>query len=811
MDNLSVTHIYLPKALVLLLLVTGLFSCTRIEEAETQVLPENTEVTQADTKVFIGYTPSSDDATKTGLDAQAKMFWQTGDRIALFQSSTNEKYRFTGEDGDTWSEFVKEDSSVPGEAFSTNYALYPWAEGVASATEGAINFTLPSTQDYAVKSFAQSANPMVAVTSSPASNELKFQNLCGFLQLRLYGDATVRYIRFYGSNNEVLCGAATVTAAYGSEPALAMTGEGKVITLDCGEGGITLGASAGNYTPIWLLLPPTTFTKGFTFEIERTTGVVTTKSTDKSVTIVRNHALPISAIEVEQAPKMITAFNLSDGVHSYEAFDIKDDIISIQVPNGTDMSSLVASFKFEGASVSVGGVPQASGVNSQDFSDFTTPVKYVVTATDASTRTYTVRMFDLPVVTVETPGHKAIVDKVNWIEGTAISIRETNADGTSQVKDYTASIKGRGNSSWAYSQKKPYALKLDSSAEVLGMKAHKRWCLLSNTFGWFFSNMIGYEMGRRAASADWAPSGKYVELILNGEHRGCYLLTEQIKIDKNRMNITKAGKKDIEGEAVTGGWLLEFDNTFDELFKFKTALYNLPVMFKDPDDEIPDEQFNYLQDYINTLEASLKDADRRNAREYMDYIDIDTFIDQWFIREMAGRDESYPAQHMTDFKRPRSAWHYKDRGGKLKSGPVWDFDTYLFNDKVLICTTSCMYYGDLFKESGFVSRVKEKWPDFRARLDGAGGKKDMVQYLDSLYANVKLAARRDRVLWPYATHPATRSVDVQYDQLRVGLPDKLDWLGDQIAAMKVNYDNKTGGNEDFGDQKDKGDDFNFGF
>jgi hypothetical protein len=244
----------------------------------------------------------------------------------------------------------------------------------------------------------------------------------------------------------------------------------------------------------------------------------------------------------------------------------------------------------------------------------------------------------------------------------------------------------------------------------------------------------------------------------------------------------------------------------------------MPVMFKDPDPDpdkgegtLPDEQMNYIQDYINTLEASLKDEDRLKVREYEEYIDVDTFIDQWFVREMAGRDESFPSQHITDFKRPRSAWYYKDRGGKLKSGPVWDFDTYLYNDKVLICTTNCQYYDELFSEPYFVNRVKEKWPEFRAQLDGAGGKKSMVQYLDSLYSTVKLAARRDRVMWPYATHGATRSADVQYNQLRVGIPDKLDWLGEQIAAMKVNYDNKSGGNEDYDGQQDKDGEFNFGF
>lgn len=291
---------------LLLILATLVLSCSRLGEWDN---PEEsaglgtTESVSSTYPVFYCATPSHGADTKTFLDTEARMYWQSGDKIALFQSSTNERYIFAGEEGSTRSEFVKDDESVPGAPFSTNYALYPWSAGVASTVEGTITFSLPDTQPYAVKSFAQNANPMVAVTIDGSSHELYFQNLCSFLQLRIYGEATVRRIRFYGNNNEVLCGDATVTAAYGNDPSLALSGEGcKVLTIDCGEGGIILGASAGDYTPVWLVVPPITFTKGFTFEIERVNGVVSTKSTSKNVTLTRSHAQPMEAFRVEANP-----------------------------------------------------------------------------------------------------------------------------------------------------------------------------------------------------------------------------------------------------------------------------------------------------------------------------------------------------------------------------------------------------------------------------------------------------------------------------------------------------------------------------
>lgn len=798
MRNSNYTVWRMGTILAVLLFLTGVLSCSRIEDPSA---PEEAVPQDCRPRTFYAHTPSGE--SKTYVDAYGTLHWSTDDAIAVFQSSTNEKYLFGGESGDLFGVFDKVDASVPSTPFSTNYALYPWSAGASSSSEGTLVFTLPDTQTYVAGSIAQGSNPMVAVTETSASDEFMFQNLCGLLQIRIYGGATVRSIRFSGNNNEVLCGAATVTASFGTAPSMSLSGEGgKTITLDCGVSGVVTGASAGDYTTFWLVVPPTVFSKGFSFEIERVSGEVSYQSTSKSVTIERGHVRPMTAFQVDPYPKELLSFSLSDGVNSYEAFEIKNDIISVQVPNGTDMSDMVATFTHNGTSVSVGGTPQTSGVDSQDFSDFSTPVEYEVTASDATTHIYSVRMFNLPVIYVDTPNKQAITSKEIWIPGATMTIRDT--DGTVTVLG--TQVKGRGNWTWTQA-KKPYAIKLDKKASILGMPSHKRWCLLSNCLSYFFGNLMGYEMGRRTESLGWNPHGRYVELILNGTHVGCYLLTEQIKIDKNRLDITEIGSGDIAGEALTGGYLLTYDNTWDEVYKFKSAYFDLPVMFKIPDEDIPDEQFNYVQEYINNFEASLKDDDRLAKHEYRDYIDVDSFIDQYLVWEIAGIPES---QSWSDFTVPRSVYFHKNRGGKLRAGPVWDFDIYFFRKKEMECN-DCQYYGDLFRDPAFVQRVKEKWPVLHARLNGSGGKKSMVQYLDSLHTVVRDAAIRDRVIWPWAGYAKRVTVDEQYNQIRDGLPDKLDWLDGQFAAMSVTFDDKGTGTEDYGGQGDKTGDFGFGF
>ena len=85
--------------------------------------------------------------------------------------------------------------------------------------------------------------------------------------------------------------------------------------------------------------------------------------------------------------------------------------------------------------------------------------------------------------------------------------------------------------------KKPYKLKLDSKASLLGMPAGKTWVLLANYDDKsLLRDQVAFEVGRRVGMA-WTPNSRFVELFLNGQYEGNYQLTEEIKIDNNRVNI----------------------------------------------------------------------------------------------------------------------------------------------------------------------------------------------------------------------------------------------------------------------------------
>lgn len=432
------------------------------------------------------------------------------------------------------------------------------------------------------------------------------------------------------------------------------------------------------------------------------------------------------------------SFALSDGTNTFDAFSIGDAYIDIQVPQGTDLSAMTVIFTHDGERVVVKGENQVSGVSKHDFSDFTNPIRLVVADVANKIHAYTVRLFNLPIVFVETEDHKNIVSKEDWLTST-FTVR--NEDGT-VVSLGTTNIKGRGNTSWSQQDKKPYTIKLEKKQKVLGMHKHKRWHLLS-TYGnamSFFRDDMMFWMARHTASLGWAPHGRFAELFVNGEHKGLYWICEKISIDNNRVNITELSPEDTDSEAVTGGYLLEFAD-YEEP-QFDSDIFNLHYCLNNPNENVPDEQLNYIKDYINNLESSLADEVRFANREYEDLIDVDTWIDYWFMHEMAqGTDIGLPGYEGL------SCFCYKDRGGKLKAGPVWDMHFYAKSGTGYHAKDK-LYYKRLFDDPKFVQRVKDKWygtetesgfPD----LMGNG----IQERVDSIKTLIQQAGDRDLKMW----------------------------------------------------------------
>ena len=445
-----------------------------------------------------------------------------------------------------------------------------------------------------------------------------------------------------------------------------------------------------------------------------------------------------------------------------------------------DVSQLKASFGVVAEKVTVAGKEQQSGVTVNDFSN---PVVYRLHATDGQYKEFTVRLQNgtgtgFPVVAILTDGNVPVTSKEKWLPGRVVF--------DPQESEYPAlavemEVKGRGNNTWRL-PKKPYAVKLSEKSPVLGMKKHKRWVLLANASDrTLMRNRVAFEIGRRTG-LPWTSDSRFVEVILNGEYRGSYLLCEQIRVDENRVNIPEMKPEDTAGDAVTGGYLLEFDRYYDEINKFRTTFRDLPVNIKEPDEKVLSaEQRKYITDYVNRIEELLY-AGAAIDKSYADYIDTDSFIDWWIVTELT---------HNRDSRLPGSCYMYKDRGGKLCAGPLWDFDLQTFKASTSFLLTEyeitdfssphgdrSLWYKRLFSDPDFKARAKERWQSYKASFDA------IADFIDAEAEKLRPSAAVNWAMWTLESGPnqdESLTWEEAVAKMRSSYLARLNWMDAEIA------------------------------
>ncbi len=492
--------------------------------------------------------------------------------------------------------------------------------------------------------------------------------------------------------------------------------------------------------------------------------VITTKN-DKNEELETSS----SAITCQFTSNTITEFaflkkNNPSSVLSDITAKIDGNTIKVSTPYISNANNLVATFTCNGYAVLVNGIEQKSDITNNDFSS---PVSYRVVDQNGEANEYTViiEYSGLPIVEINTPNSVAITSKEIWTENSTMKI--INPDGSTSYEG-TTSIRGRGNSTWGY-PKKPYAIKLDKKASILGMPKHKRWVLLANWMDrTLMRNCLAFKLGS-CTQMNYTPRGQYVELVLNGKHLGNYFLCEQIKIDENRVNIHEIE----DGETdVTGGFLIELDTYYDEVNKFKSSIKNLPYMFKEPDEDVlTADMLNYMQNYVNTMEDYLFNSFKE--RKWNDYIDINTFIDYWFAVELTSNSEP---------DHPKSVYMHKDNGGKLCMGPMWDYDwnTFVPNKANSFMLKKYLYYPNLFNDAEFVAKVKERWTIAKVNFDGVS------DYIDEIANKIRNSSKMNIAKWPISSRvngDETMTFDESIARLKKSFTDKLSWLDQQIQNM----------------------------
>lgn len=421
------------------------------------------------------------------------------------------------------------------------------------------------------------------------------------------------------------------------------------------------------------------------------------------------------------------------------------------------------------AVVKVGNTTQVSGVTENDF---TKPLVYTVTDAAGTSRNYTVSIYNftgLPILNLTTAG--PVDSKDNYVTG-SLNVN-TNGLFEQETNNIALQIKGRGNSTWSM-PKKPYRLKFDAKAKLLGLASAKNWVLLANySDKTLMRNYIADGLGQ-SLNADFTPHGIFVEIVLNGAYQGTYMLTEQVELNANRVNITEMKAGDITDPAITGGYLLELDQRLDETYWFRTNA-NIPFTIKEPGD-INTQQLNYIKTYIQQTEDAIFAANFADpANGYAKYINTDSFINWFLVNEL------FKNQDAAAFS---SIYYYKDRNGKLGMGPIWDFDIGAGNVDYSDATKpegwwvhDSGWFKRLFQDPAFAAKVKARWAFLKA-----GSIPAMYKNIDQSEAYLTLAAKQNftkwdilnQYVWPNSVVLGTYPAEVA--QFKKWLTQRVAWL-----------------------------------
>ena len=309
------------------------------------------------------------------------------------------------------------------------------------------------------------------------------------------------------------------------------------------------------------------------------------------------------------------------------------------------------------------------------------------------------QLTNLPTVAINTANAQEVTSKEYEISSTVYIISE---NGTNLLAASSTGIRGRGNASWNF-PKKPYRLKFSEKQSPLGAPASaKKWTLISN-YGdkTLLRNILAFEVSRRVGQS-YTPFCHPVDVVMNGEYRGCYQLCDQVEAAPGRVEASK-------------GYLIEIDAYANGEDVYFYSDKGTPVTVKHPDeDHITDTQFNFIKNFFNQMETAAASNDFTNKNTgYRKYLDLDSFLRNFIVGEFGGNTDTFWSVYM-----------YKDASdGKLYTGPAWDYDLGFENDNrtypinnlndYIYCTRGSLaggYIGTL------VTRIVKNDPEAKKRL-----------------------------------------------------------------------------------------------
>lgn len=411
----------------------------------------------------------------------------------------------------------------------------------------------------------------------------------------------------------------------------------------------------------------------------------------------------------------------------------------------------------------------------------------------------------LPLVFINTNGHQIPDDPKIMAHMGIIWQGEGKMNNTSMAFNHyngNISIEIRGSSSQDF-PKKSYGFETcneygeDIDFPLLGLPPEEDWI--------FYGPYSDKSLIRNALTFTLAKSlygyssrVRFVELFLNNDYQGIYVLMEKIKREDIRVDIQKLEPNENSGEELTGGYIIKIDKTTGSGGDGWYSTYTKPgcpntfYQYEVPAyDEITSQQKDYIREYLNRFEKAVLDHQFRGEGNYREYIDIYSFIDFTLINELTKNIDGYRL----------STFLHKDRNGKLKAGPIWDFNLAIgnanyydgwhtsgFQVEYKISGDEWVnpfWWKEMWADTAYVNAMKCRWMSLR---EEAWSDERVMQLTDSLVAAMGNAVQRNfhrwpilgRYEWPNYFVGASHSEEINW--MKSWLHNRLAWIDNNLPG-----------------------------
>lgn len=456
---------------------------------------------------------------------------------------------------------------------------------------------------------------------------------------------------------------------------------------------------------------------------------------------------------------------------SVKAFqNASDGVWYLMVPSSWNLSELELHCYEKVQETTRGVLNQKSTSVSEAFAKSGDTV--VLKTEEGASVTVKVLQSDLPSVQIDL--HELSLEEVHEAKGEkhrGNSVLITEADGTVAVEaSKDVELKGRGNSTWQFYEKKGYQIKFSRETDVLGMGNADTWVLLSNASD---DSMIRSQVVYAAAKQlglKFVPDFTYVDLWVSGEYRGTYMIGEKVELGEYRLAL-----KDPLGaifERDDAFYREEeyclYNNYLETYFVLKESVSDKKQLSRMVLEDFSGEVDQLMQFLYTTPSAEI------TLEQLQERIDVDSFALYYLINEYVQNRESMS----TSFY-----WYQDGPKDVLHMGPIWDFDTCMGNDGAEYIEYYCynsLIFKYLLAVPEFYQRTQELYLENKHVFDS------MADTAAALGDRIQMSARANYLRWDVLGSESTKANGVSFaDSHSEALVNLENWLTGRAMIFEI--------------------------